>query len=646
MVGGIVDTCGNSVTLGKEIGKGGEGAVFEIASDDKLLAKIYHSGLSSERADKIRVMSALRGEQIAKLTAWPIDLLSTRSGQPVGLLIPRFAGRKDIHHLYSPKSRRADFQRADWRFLIRAAANTARAFAAVHETGCVIGDVNHGGVLVAQDATVRLIDCDSFQVVSGSRKFLCEVGVETFTPPELQGKPFKGVVRTESHDNFGLAVMSFLMLFMGRHPFAGRYLGSGDMPIPRAIEEFRFAYGSRRAALSMERPPGTPPLNIVGDGVEALFERAFSRDHAIRRPRAKEWAVALEQLETSVKQCPSSPSHWHHKSTSYCPWCQMEAATGAALFPIIVQTATGSLFDLTTLWQQVESLKHPGSAPAFRDMIAQPSDEAKATLSQIRKNTRIALSISAAIIGFGVLGLAKGFGILFILAGIVAYFTIHAILDKAIDTQKYKTAFVRATSNRSMAQSGWTLNAGPGQFDTKMAELLMLKRERSDIPSIRLRRMEQLRKEHRKLQLEQFLDTFQIDDAKIDGVGPGRKQTLASFSIETALDVTEKNLSNVSGFGPKLRSNMLLWRRSIEMQFVFDPKRAIDPRQIQKVEQEIIVEKNKIEDKLHKGVAEITQIHKNIINARQYMKKQVEAAYLDYANAAANYQLIFNKKVS
>ena len=34
----------------------------------------------------------------------------------------------------------------------------------VEDANCVVGDVNHGSILVAQDATVALIDCDSFEV--------------------------------------------------------------------------------------------------------------------------------------------------------------------------------------------------------------------------------------------------------------------------------------------------------------------------------------------------------------------------------------------------------------------------------------------------------------------------------------------------
>lgn len=81
----VVDTQGRRVSLGREIGRGGEAVVFEVASDDTKLAKIFHAPLTRERADKIRLMPSLRSEAISKLAAWPIDLLSKQSGEPIGL---------------------------------------------------------------------------------------------------------------------------------------------------------------------------------------------------------------------------------------------------------------------------------------------------------------------------------------------------------------------------------------------------------------------------------------------------------------------------------------------------------------------------------------------------------------------------------
>jgi DNA-binding helix-hairpin-helix protein with protein kinase domain len=143
--------------------------------------------------------------------------------------------------------------------------------------------------------------------------------------------------------------MVFLMLFMGRHPFAGRYLAQGEMPIARAIREYRFAYGSRRASVQMEPPPGTPPLTIVDDDVARLFERAFARETIQGgRPEPSMWASALETLEKRTKQCAAHPSHWYLSNLQLCPWCRMEGETGVSLFPWIAQQ-TGIPFNLEAL---------------------------------------------------------------------------------------------------------------------------------------------------------------------------------------------------------------------------------------------------------------------------------------------------------
>lgn len=76
--------------------------------------------------------------------------------------------------------------------------------------------MNERNLLVStHDATVRIIDCDSFQVRAGSQLFVCEVGVPLYTPPELQGAALGE--RTVVHDLFGLAVVIFQLLFVGGH---------------------------------------------------------------------------------------------------------------------------------------------------------------------------------------------------------------------------------------------------------------------------------------------------------------------------------------------------------------------------------------------------------------------------------------------
>jgi DNA-binding helix-hairpin-helix protein with protein kinase domain len=156
---------------------------------------------------------------------------------------------------------------------------------------------------VADDATVVLIDTDSFQFSFGGVLFRCKVGVPEFTPPELQGKNLSTVVRTDNHDNLGLAILIFCTLMMGRHPFAGRYLGQGDMPMDRAIAEYRFAYSSRRGSTLMEAPPNVPTLAGLPVSLADTFEQAFGPGGSTgTRVSASEWATLLAKGESELTQ--------------------------------------------------------------------------------------------------------------------------------------------------------------------------------------------------------------------------------------------------------------------------------------------------------------------------------------------------------
>jgi DNA-binding helix-hairpin-helix protein with protein kinase domain len=517
---------------------------------------------------------------------------------------------------------------------VRAATNTARAFAAIHAAGCVIGDVNHGGVLVGQDATVTLIDCDSFQVTHGGRRFLCEVGVETFTPPELQGRSFQGVVRDVSHDDFGLAVMTFLLLFMGRHPFAGRFSGPGDMPISRAIEEHRFAYGRQRSARQMTQPPGTPSLSIVGPAVELLFEKAFASDaQQVGRPAAREWIAALEGLEADLKQCGANPSHWHHRSTA-CPWCPMEGATGVALFPVVVQSAAGTMFDLTRLWQEVEAIRHPGSAPTIDVPMPEPSEAAQKLAGRTMKRHVMAATAAALVAALGI-----ALGPVMLLAAGVMYVVVLAANDGTGKLRPITEAHDAASARWDKAEKEWLLKAGPAVYDQRKTVLVNLREEWNQVPTVRLRKLAELDRDRERAQRLRFLDAFEVEKAKIEGIGKGRKLTLASYGIETAADVTQSALTQVPGFGPKMQARMLAWRSDVEKRFVFDASRLVDARDVARVEQEILARKMEIEKRMNVGLAELRQANAQILSARQHMHAQVLNVRLEFLQALADKQV-------
>jgi DNA-binding helix-hairpin-helix protein with protein kinase domain len=475
----VVEADGTRVRLGARLGQGGEGAIHELEGRPGVVAKIFHQPLPEPRAEKIRAMAALRSPELEGLTAWPIELLALPGGRPIGVKMPRVVGHREIHQLYGPNSRRTAFPHADWRFLVRVSANVARAFATVHAEGAVIADVNHGGILVGADARVRLIDCDSFQITAGGRCFPCDAGVPIFTPPELQDRSLTGVIRNENHDNFGLAVMIFLVLFMGRHPFAGRYLGDGDMPIEQAIREHRFAYGRDHGFAAMEPPPGTPPLDIVSPPVAELFERAFAM-FAVRgsRPTAAEWIDALETLASRLVECPVGFAHWHLDGLPECPWCRIEASTGVPLFSTAVSDGTAILFDLPALWQRLMAIEHPGPAPDVTVQAKEPRLSPAARRLLFRRGWHGTIALLLAVIPAGLSfsvdlpPLGRSF---FFLAAVVLYGLVRLVLRATVD----KTPFVvREYECRQLWESTlaeWEAKAGPRRFDDKRRELEKLK---------------------------------------------------------------------------------------------------------------------------------------------------------------------------
>jgi len=145
----LIDIAGRPLHLGSELGSGGEGSVYDLRDRSDLVVKLYHKRLEAEKASKIASMAKTANERLLKLTAWPTEPIrlgsGTGAGAVVGFTMPKITGHKQAFSLYSPKLRLQEFPRASWQFLIRSAANSARAFAVVHESGHVIGDVNCDG---------------------------------------------------------------------------------------------------------------------------------------------------------------------------------------------------------------------------------------------------------------------------------------------------------------------------------------------------------------------------------------------------------------------------------------------------------------------------------------------------------------------
>lgn len=638
----FIDDKGKPVALGKQLGRGGEATVYAVEGEAGLVAKVYHRQLDGEKTEKLWRMVELQSERLLKLAAWPIGTLRSRNGNSiVGVLMRNVSGFKDIHLLYNPKSRIREFPaKANWRFLLHTAGNVARSFSVIHEHGHVIGDVNQSNLRVSpESAVVSLIDCDSFQISSHGRYFLCEVGVPLYTPPELQEKGFKHIVRTPNHDNFGLAVLLFHLLFMGRHPFAGKFLGRGDMPIEKAIGEFRFAFAPDAQRTQMQPPPNCIALAHLSPEVAGLFVAAFAPSGAQSgRPNGGQWVSALGMLGRQLKDCPTNKAHSFFQSLSACPWCAIEVRAGILLFAGYAVAGAATHFKLDLVWAQIASVQSPvsGTFPDFTQLSANIRATLQAKAAGWKRRGQMAAVILVAIAIVGIC-LASGVGAVTFWVGLACFAAAKGLIEK---TKYIKTGFVneaRATEARMRAlQERWQREASDEPFTTKMRELKRLAEEHGQLPARRQQMIRDLERDLYNVQLRHFLEKFDIASAEIPHVKDNRKAMLSSYAIDDAAAVTPTAVEAVPGFGQFLTGQMMAWRRTLESKFRFDPKRGIDPFDVQRVDQDIAKRRMEIELILSRGQMELNEIRRRITVVRGQLQDQLQQAWMEMAQAQAN----------
>ena len=594
----IFDSRGRSIGLGRELGRGGEGAVWEVTGDDRSVAKVYHSPVDPDKVGKLEAMARLVRPEFVKISAWPTDTLhDAPRGRLIGVLMPKVVGHSEIHQLYSPAERKIHYPKSDWAFLAHVAMNCAAAFETVHNAGHVIGDVNPGGVMVSHQATVHLIDCDSFQIRDGSKTFLCTVGVPQYTPPELQGATFHGVVRTQSHDCFGLAVLVFHLLFMGRHPFAGRFLGRGDMPIEKAISEGRFAFGRSAAAVQMDPPPFSLGLQALSPQLAGLFEDAFASPAltAAARPSARDWHQALSVFKTCFRQCANDPGHKYAAHLPSCPWCEVIRQGGPNFFVSIQVVAAGVRYELPTfdaaaLWAQIARVspppaQQPAISPHVRPLTPVPLPEQVQDILTSIRVVRIAFFVMVAVFAASflvgpTLQLAGA-----ILTALLGTAWVVLVLFPSYKKEMDRRRGAHRTLRAAIASEHQRWDAMAREYGRRFAllrsELESAADEVGRIPVAFQQERSDLEARKRDAQFQNFLESQFIRNHKIEKIGPGRLATLLSYGIETAADVSESRLTGIPGFGPAIISRLVAWRGFVVASFRFDATQAVPPTQMQ-----------------------------------------------------------------
>jgi DNA-binding helix-hairpin-helix protein with protein kinase domain len=632
---------------GPEIGHGGEGRVCELVGTADVVAKLYHTPPGRARALKLAAMVKSASAELTAVAAWPTGTLHLTPGSPVvGLLMPKATGLES-HRLYSPASRKNDFPNADWRFLIHTARNLASAFEVIHNAGHVVGDVNQGNAVISQNAIVRMIDCDSFQIQDGDALYPCEVGVAIFTPPELQGTSFAAIRRTPNHDRFGLAVLLFYLLFMGRHPFAGRYSGRADTSLEEAIRRFHFAFSRGAARYEMRAPPFSLPLANIAPAIGALFEQAFGDTGAKPdgRPTASHWVTALDAMRGELTACRKYPGHVFFAKLPACPWCEIEHQGGPDFFITVtsaLRAVTG--FDLQAVWTEIARVVAPEAH------LPVPVAPPVATPRQLALTARV-IHVMRTVMGWasGLVALACVSGghtdppMVALLMVLLASWRFCWTRDKVpAERVRRKAAITAVEKELAAVHQQWEreARAEAEAFGRRRSDLGQTAQAYRELDEEKRRALAALMSSRRDSQLRVHLEHHFIRNEKIDGIGSGRVAVLASWGIETAADLQSARIQSVPGFGPRLTGNLMAWRSQVARGFAFNPSLGVDPADVAAVERKFNLKRTEMERALRAGAPDLRAMRTRAEARRAAAAKDYIAAAIRAATARGELEAV------
>jgi len=633
----------NSYTASRELGKGGEGQVYELTNNYSQVLKIYNEALSTEKIEKLRTMVAMGNAQTLNYAAWPVDIVRD-NGNVVGFVMKKLDNYMPLHMLFSPMDRKKNFPDKGYNFLVHVARNLATAFYALHSQGLVIGDVNEGNILVNNQGMVAFIDCDSFQIKNSSNYFFCEVGVPRYTPPELLSKSsFNNVIRSINTDSFSMAVLIFQLLFLGRHPFAGRNISNEDIDEETAIKKYLFAYSVNKTDKKLQPPNDSFAINNLSQQLVSLFHSSFENE--IARPEPEQWMKALDEFSKEMTTCEKHKIHVYPSTFVSCPWCDFKDRRNIYYFlddSYTQQIPASADMDKFINGFKVEQLNLKKISFPKQNKQGIPATPILDIYKSYQLYHRIGMAIVVVIASLIAIFLTQfSFVSLFLIGFSYKLLPWHGDIVK----EKKRRELAYKTQGQLLEAALKEYNA-PKELNNYNNNASKLERSIDQfkrLPTELQKRKREMEEEMYNNQLHVFLHQFLLEDFTIAGFGASRKATLAAAGVRTAGDITKLASIKVAGIGPKFIQNLLSWQRLVASRYTYKPDNDLLQTRYALIATQIDQQKRYLENEIKKDYNSLNYLKISILNRQSQLETQINSLHKEYCQSIVDYEA-FNKK--
>ena len=458
--------------------------------------------------------------------------------------------------------------------------------------------------------------------------------------------------RTTNHDNFGLAVLLFHLLFLGRHPYAGRYLGHGEMPIERAIEEFRFAFGVNARSLQMAPPPGTLDMDQIAPALAPLFERTFNRgsEQPGVRPSAKQWYDAPQIAEDADSRLRRRRGPPLRQLAGGLPVVyNREAARPELLrFRDRVPAAGRRLRpspEMKRLWEQIEATRPPPGK--FPETLLQATPLPPPTpLPPTLETTRIMLTtIRWVALASVVLTLATAW------LDSAAYFSRagrfgdrrHLALLRACspfgkEALRQRRRWQAHRSAMKQLRSEWNTMAFHlgTKFEVAKMPIADAYEQLKNLSTAFAKEHEKLDRDKVNRQRIRYLQGIFVSEAEIDQIDKERAALLAFYGFETANDIDVRALRQVPQFNKAMVDRLVAWRRKVESAFRYNAAQGLPEADRHALVQKTLRTRKKLQQVLAAGADELQAAARSASRILKDIERHYELEKIAAAQAEAD----------
>ena len=299
----VYDSAGVPLVLNKSdvLAHGGEGVIYKFAKNPAFLIKICKDDtLRDSRKlaafrDRLNAMLALEECRNAPFLAWPLMAVYDERKNIIGFVMRKSSGRT-LRALYAPCQVKRFFPSWDRLSVTNVALNLVNAVQMLARHRVLVNDFNPDNFLVDPFGHIRLIDCDSFQIPGAGEDqntFLTRTFTPEYTAPELLFHPeLFNRERTPEQVRFSLAVVVYMILMSGLHPYA--QCGGGD-----PVENLKSGKCPLARRDGVRLPVGWyKSVSWLTPGLKHLFIRMFVDGHSdpLKRPMLGELKNELENF--------------------------------------------------------------------------------------------------------------------------------------------------------------------------------------------------------------------------------------------------------------------------------------------------------------------------------------------------------------